>query len=326
MLDLVRNVEAAAARIAPYVRETPVEPSPELSRRTGAEVVLKLENLQVTGSFKLRGAMNKLSLLGAGERARGVVTASSGNHGGAVAWGLRALGGRGVVFVPEDASPAKVAAIRERGAEVRAEGHDSGLSESLARRYAGAQGLTYVSPYNDPDIVAGQGTVGLELARQAPDIEVLFVALGGGGLIGGVGGYLKGIGRRVTLVACSPENSAVMHHSLAAGRVLEMESKPTLSDGTAGAVEAGTITFDLCREVVDESLLVSETEIADAMRLVIAQHHTMIEGAAGVAVAACLKAASRFRGRRVGIVLCGANIAVEKLAAVLAAGSGSRPA
>jgi len=320
MRDLVIAVEAAAARLAPYVRETPVEPSPELSRRAGADVVLKLENLQITGSFKLRGAMNKLTLLGAAERDRGVVTASSGNHGGAVAWGLRALGGRGVVFVPEDASPAKVAAIRERGAEVRAEGHDSGLSEILARRHAAASGLTYISPYNDADIIAGQGTVGFELARQAPEIEVLFVALGGGGLIGGLGGYLKGIGKGVTVVACSPENSAVMHHSLAAGRVLEMESKPTLSDGTAGAVEAGTITFDLCRDVVDESVLVNEAEIAEAMRLVIGHHHTMIEGAAGVAVAGCLKAAPRFRGRRVGILLCGANIAIEKLATVLAGG------
>jgi len=317
MDDLTRSVEAAAARLAPHVRETPVEPSPELARRGGAEVLLKLENLQATGSFKLRGAMNKLLLLGAAERGRGVVTASSGNHGGAIAWGLKTLGGRGVVFVPEDASPAKVAAIRERGAEVRAEGNDSGLSELLARRHAETEGLPYISPYNDPDIVAGQGTLGVELARQAPDLDVLFVALGGGGLIGGVGGYLKGIGRRVEVIAASPENSAVMHHSLAAGRVLTMESKPTLSDGTAGAVEAGTITFDLCRRVIDDSVLVSEAEIAAAMRLVLGHHHTMIEGAAGVAVAAYLKTASRFRGRRVGIVLCGANIALEKLAAVL---------
>jgi threonine dehydratase len=142
-------------------------------------------------------------------------------------------------------------------------------------------------------------------------------------LIGGLGGYLKGIGRRVTIVACSPENSAVMHHSLAAGRVLDMESKPTLSDGTAGAVEAGTITFDLCRNVVDDSVLVSEAEIADAMRLVIGHHHTLIEGAAGVAVAAFLRTAERWRGRRVGIVLCGANIAIDKLAAVLAGGTGN---
>jgi threonine dehydratase len=311
-------IEAAAERIRPHVLETPVEPSPELSRRGGAEVLLKLENLQRTGSFKLRGAMNRLLTLPREALAAGVVTASSGNHGAAVSWGLRALGGRGTVFVPEDASPAKVQAIRDLGAEVRAEGHDSGLSEILARRHAAAAGLTYVSPYNDPAVVAGQGTVGLEIDRQAGAVDAAFVALGGGGLIGGIGGYLKGAGRRVAIVACSPENSAVMHHSIAAGRVVAMESKPTLSDGTAGAVEPGTITLDLCRQVIDESVLVSEGEIAEAMRLVIGRHHTLIEGAAGVAVAGYLKLMDRFRGRRVAIVLCGANIALDRLRGILA--------
>src|SRR5262245_53079893 len=310
-------IGTAAERIRPHVLETPVEPSPELSRRGGAEVLLKLENLQRTGSFKLRGAMNRLLTLPPAELARGVVTASSGNHGAAVSWGLAALGGRGIGVVPEDASPANVQAIHDLGAEVRAEGHASGLSEILARRHAAAEGLTYVSPYNDPAVVAGQGTVGLEIDRQAGPVDAVFVALGGGGLIGGIGGYLKGAGRRVTIVACSPENSAVMHHSIATGRVVEMESKPTLSDGTAGAVEPGKITLDLCREVVDESVLVTEDEIAAAMSLVIGRHYTLVEGAAGVAVAGYLKLADRFRGRRVAVVLCGANIALDKLRAVL---------
>jgi len=318
MMDLRDRIEAAAARIRPHVLETPVEPSPELGRRGGAEVLLKLENLQRTGSFKLRGAMNALLSLPPAARAAGVVTASSGNHGAAMSWGMRALGGRVLVFVPEDASPAKLQAIRDHGAEVRAEGHDSGLSEIAARRHATENGLTYVSPYNDPAVIAGQGTVGLELARQVGDLDAVFVALGGGGLIGGIGGWLKGIGRVTTVVACSPENSAVMHHSIAAGRVLEMESKPTLSDGTAGAVEPGAITLELCRQVVDERVLVSEDEIGAAMRLVIGRHHTLIEGAAGVAVAGYLKIADRFRGRRVAIVLCGANIALERLRGVLA--------
>jgi threonine dehydratase len=161
-------------------------------------------------------------------------------------------------------------------------------------------------------------TVGLEMGRQMGDLDAVFVALGGGGLIGGIGAWFKGGGRKVTVIACSPENSAVMHHSMAAGRVLEMESKPTLSDGTAGAVEPGAITLNLCRQVVGESLLVSEEEIAAAMRLVIGRHHTLIEGAAGVAVAGYLKTAARFRGRRVAIVLCGANIALERLRDVLA--------
>jgi threonine dehydratase len=252
------------------------------------------------------------------------VTASSGNHGAAISQALAALGGRGVVFVPENVSPAKLAAIRDHGAEVRLFGTDSGLCEIEARRYAGEQGLPYISPYNDPDIIAGQGTVGLEIARQIESAapggpDAVLVALGGGGLIAGIGGYLKAIGRRVEMVACSPENSAVMHHSIAAGRVLEMDSKPTLSDGTAGGVEPGAMTLDLCRALVDHRVLVSEDEIAAAMRLVIGRHHTLIEGAAGVAVAACLKEKERYSGRRVVIVLCGANIGLDRLRQVLTA-------
>ncbi len=328
-IDFRAVVEIAYARIRPHVLETPLEVSSELSTQDGAQVLLKMENVQRTGSFKLRGAVNKLLALGAAERTRGVVTASSGNHGAAISWALAALGGRGVVFVPGNVSPAKLAAIRDHGAEVRAFGNDSGLCEIEARRYAREQGLPYISPYNDPDIIAGQGTVGLEIARQIEGAasgaggaarggpDAVFVALGGGGLIAGIGGYLKAIGRRVEMVACSPENSAVMHHSIAAGRILEMDSKPTLSDGTAGGVEPGAITLDLCRALVDHRVLVSEDEIAAAMRLVIGRHHTLIEGAAGVAVAAYLKEKERYRGRRVVIILCGANIGLDRLREVL---------
>ncbi len=306
-------VSTAETRIRPHIRETPVEESPALGASGGARVHLKLENLQITGSFKLRGAMNKLLSLTPAERARGVVAASSGNHGTAVAYGLRRLGLRGIIFVPENASPVKVAAIRSHGAEVRAHSTDSGKTEVFARRYAEENGLVYVSPYNDPVIVAGQGTLGLELTRQCGRIDSLFVALGGGGLITGIAGYLKAVGGRVEVVACSPENSAVMHHSVRAGRILEMESKPTLSDGTAGAVEQGAITLDLCRRYVDRYVLVSEDEIRRAMGMVIDHHHTLIEGAAGVAVAGYLKDAARYRDKDVAIVLCGANIARDRL-------------
>jgi threonine dehydratase len=316
-MDLKDAVLAAEARVRPHIRETPVEPT-ELPGPAGrGRTWLKLENLQVTGSFKLRGAMNKLLSLTPRERARGVVAASSGNHGAAVACGLRALGMQGIVFVPENASPAKVANIRAYGAEVRTHATDSGITEIFARRFAEENGRVYVSPYNDPVIVAGQGTLGVELARQVADIDTLYVALGGGGLIAGIAAYLKGIGRKVEVVACSPENSAVMHHSVRAGRILELESQPTLSDGTAGAVEQGAITLDLCRRYVDRYLLVTEAEIAEAMRRIIDRHHTLIEGAAGVAVAGCLKDRERREGAGSVIVLCGANIARERLKQIL---------
>jgi threonine dehydratase len=316
-VDPLADVLAAEARIRPYIRETPVEDSEALGRRGGGRVRLKLENLQLTGSFKLRGAMNRLLALTPDERARGVVAASSGNHGAAVACGLRMLGLGGIIFVPENASPAKVDNIRSYGAEVRTHATDSGVTEIFARRFASENGLVYVSPYNDPIVVAGQGTLGVELQRQVDGPDTLYVALGGGGLVSGIAGYLKAIGRRVEVVACSPENSAVMHHSVRAGHVVEMESRPTLSDGTAGAVEPGAITLELCRRLVDRYLLVTEAEIEEAMRLVVDRHHTLIEGAAGVAVAGFLKDRDRRKDAGAVVVLCGANIARDRLKRIL---------
>src|SRR2546425_1289130 len=181
IMDMRSAIPAAEKRIRSYVRETPVEDSPALGRPGGGHVWLKMEHLQLTGSFKPRGAMNKLLSLPPEQRERGIVTASSGNHGAAVAYGLKTLGLRGVIFVPENASPAKVANIRAFGMEVRAHATDSGVTEAFARRYAEETGRIYVSPYNDPAVVAGQGTVGAELDRQLDRIDAVYVALGGGG-------------------------------------------------------------------------------------------------------------------------------------------------
>lgn len=317
MIDVAREVLDAEQRIRPYVRETPVEESSELSRLTGGRVFLKLENLQLTGSFKLRGAINKLLSLTAEERQQGVVAASSGNHGAAVAHGARILGTRVVVYVPETASPTKVEAIEALGAEIRREPGDGLLAELAARRHAEEQGLAFLSPYNDNRVVGGQGTIGVELARQLEQIDAVYVALGGGGLISGIAGYLKWLSTDVEVVACSPANSSVMADSVRAGQILDQESEPTLSDGTAGGVEQGAITFELCRGLVDRFVEVSEAEIRDAMRWVIGRHHTLIEGAAAVPVAALLKDGDRLAGRHVAVVLCGANVALETLRGIL---------
>lgn len=316
--DLPSTVRQAAERIRPWVRRTPVERSPRLSD-DGVEVYLKLENHQLTGSFKLRGATHKLLSLSAEERRRGAVAASSGNHGAAVAFALSRLDAKGVVFVPEDASPAKVEAIRSYGCEVRLEGADCVLSEALARQYGATTGAVYISPYNDPWVVAGQGTLGVELADQIEGLDAVFIALGGGGLISGVGSYLQSLRPEIEIVACSPENSKVMHESVLAGRILDLPSLPTLSDGTAGGVEADSITFDWVRRTVNRYVLVSEAEIITAMHEIIGGHHQLIEGAAAVAVAAFQKERRRYRGKRVAIVLCGANIALATLGGVLAA-------
>lgn len=318
---LAGEIETADRRIRPLVRETPVDRADALAGGE-VEVHLKLENIQHTGSFKLRGALNRLLVLDAAERGRGVVTASSGNHGLAVAHAGRALGLSVEVFVPEEASPTKVAAIESSGANIRKWGDDCVVAEAAARRHAAERGAVYVSPYNDPWVIAGQGTVAAELSRQVEPLDALFVSVGGGGLISGMAAFAKAHWPGVEIVACSPEHSPVMHASLAAGRIVDLPSLPTLADGTAGGLEPGAITFELCQQLVDRSVTVGEAAIAAAMHRIVGRHHLLVEGAAGVAVAGFLAESRRWSGRRVGIVLCGANIAPGLLARVLAQTNG----
>lgn len=317
-LNVHELVEQAEARIRPVIRQTPVEPSPYYGALSGAHVYFKCENLQLTGSFKVRGALNKLLSLTEAERVNGVVTASTGNHGMAVAFAAEKVGAKGLVFVPERASATKIAAIKQLGAEVRTYGDDSVEAERYARRYAGQEGQPFISPYNDPQVVAGQGTVAIELSRQLEQIDAIFVSLGGGGLIGGIAGWLKRVRPGIRIIGCSPENSQVMIQSVQAGRILDLPSLPTLSDGTAGGVEAGSITFELCRELVDEYMTVSETEIRAALIQFMEAHHMLIEGSAAVPIAAFLQQGRRFAGQHVVLVLCGANISLDTLQQVLA--------
>jgi threonine dehydratase len=317
--DLIQAIRDAHERIEPFVRRTPAELSRPLSRMANGEVFLKLECFQETGTFKLRGATNRLLELDEEARRRGVVAASSGNHGLAVAAAAARLSLPCIVFVPENASHSKVAGILGRGVELRHHGEDCVETEAFARRYADELGMTYVSPYNDPLVVAGQGTVGRELGQQAPRLDAVFVSVGGGGLVSGVGTWLKSVRPSIEVIACSPEASPTMHCSLEAGRVVLPEIGPTLSDGTAGGLEKGAITLPICQQVVDRSVLVTEDAIAAAMRLMMARHHVLVEGAAGVAVAGWAKERERLQGKRVAIILCGANVSLDVLRDVLAA-------
>ena len=316
-MDIAAEVVAAKKAIGPYIRETYLEHSPFYSRMTGAQVHFKLENLQHTGSFKLRGAMSKLLSLTADEKRRGVVTASTGNHGAAFAYGLSKVKGTGLVFVPENASPTKVAAIERLGAEVRHFGNDSGETEAYARQYAAENQMTHLPPYNDIKVIGGQGTIGYELAKQLDRIDAAFVALGGGGMISGIAGYLKSVNPAVHIIGCSPENSQVMIQSVKAGRILDLPSLPTLSDGTAGGIEPGSITLEFCRDLVDDFITVTEDEIKDSLREFMQTQHMLIEGSAAVAVAACKKEAGRFPGQNVVVVICGGNISTETLKEIL---------
>lgn len=283
----------------------------------GAEVYLKLENRQTTGSFKLRGATHRLITLGDRQRRAGCVAASSGNHGAAVACAMRELGIKGVIFVPEHTSSAKVAAIRDYGGDVRFFGSDGLDTEEHARQFAVERGMTYLSPYNDAAVIAGQGTCGVEIIDDLPGVETVFAAVGGGGLISGVGCVLRVHNPDIQIIACQPEASPVMARSIEAGRIVEMQSQPTLSDGTAGGIEAGAITFPLNQAVVDEYVLVGEEDIASAMRLYMDVESDRIEGAAGVAVAALLARRDAVRGKSVVVIICGGNISDKKLEDVL---------
>jgi len=317
-MDWPCEVARAERRIRRFIRETPLTVSPSFSEACGASVHFKLENLQRTGSFKARGAVNKVLALSEAERARGVVAASTGNHGAAVGYALGQTGAKGVVFTPEDASPAKLAAMRRYGVRIEARGRDPLEAELAARAYAEERRMAYVSPYNDAAVVAGQGSVGVELARQLERIDVVFAALGGGGLISGIAAYLKWLQPDIQVVACSPANSPAMLRCLEAGAIIDTPCLPTLSDGTAGGVEPGAITFDLCRDTIDRHVVVEEAEIRDALQRYIQSERQVIEGAAAVAVAGLLKTRASWRGMNAVVVVCGGNIGLDALRAALA--------
>jgi threonine dehydratase len=314
--SLVEMIAKADRQLRPHIRETPVVHSPALSERAGAEVWLKCENLQVTGSFKARGATYRLMNLRDDARGRGVVAASSGNHGVAVAHAGQALGIAVTVYVPGFASPVKVAAMERLGAAVVRFGTDGLDTELEARNVAALRNLEYISPYNDLLVMAGQGTIGVELRRQLPDIGAVVVAVGGGGLIGGVAADLKHHRPGIRVIGAQPANSRVMAESVRAGRVLDLPSGPTLSDGTAGGVERDTITFPFCRDLVDEWIEVSEDDIARSMRQAIEEEHMLIEGAAAVAVAVAAGRRTSLSGA-VAVVLCGANVSADRIRSIL---------
>jgi threonine dehydratase len=301
------QILAAFDRIAPLVRQTPVEHWGE----TGA--FLKLEHLQHTGSFKFRGASNKIAMLTPQQAAAGVVTASNGNHGLGVAAAAQMRGIAAEVFVSAHVSAAKARRIEAMGARLHCAGDDPLTAELTARQAAGTSGRVFISPYNDMDVMAGQGTIAVELERQVPGLDAVFVAVGGGGLIGGVGAYLKAVSPQTEVVGCWPENSPVMHQCLQSGGIVEVEERPTLSESTAGGLEPGSVTFEVCRRTIDRSVLVSEDEILRAMRMVLETEHWVIEGAAGVAVAAFLREATRWQGKKAAIVICGRNVSAEVL-------------
>lgn len=316
-MDIKKDILDARDRIAPYLPPTPLIYSFPLSKLFGSKIYLKLENLQPMNAFKVRGALNKLLSLSPEDRKRGVTAASTGNHGAAVAYGAHLLGVKSIIFVPENASPLKIDNIKNYDGEVRFHGTDVGQTEHFAHQYAKEHNLIYISPYNDPAVVAGQGTIGVELDQQLDAIDAVLVPVGGGGLISGIAGYLKSVHPEIRTVGCLPENSPVMAECVKAGKIINVPIKHTISDATKGNLEKDSITFDLCQKYVDDFMLVSEEEIIDAVKIFLKKQHFLVEGAVGVALGALIKNKDEFKDKNVIIILSGSNISLEVLKQII---------
>jgi threonine dehydratase len=306
-------ITAAHKRIGSSVLETPLESASDLVPALSVGLLLKREDLQQTGSFKLRGATNKVLSLTPSQAAAGVIAASNGNHGLSVAHAAKRAGIAAEVFVSSHVSPAKAQRIEELGAHIHYAGTDPLDAELAARAAAEKSGKIFISPYNDLEVMAGQGTIAVELLRQSPAIDSMFVAVGGGGLIGGIGAYLKEASPQTEVVGCWPQNSRVLYESIQAGRIIDYPEEPTLSESTAGGLEQGSVTLGVCKDVIDRALFASEDEILDAMRIVRQAKGWLMEGAAAVAFAAFLKEARRYTGKTVAVIVCGGNVSPEVL-------------
>jgi len=312
MKDIVLEQAALSVqtrrRIRDYVFETPSLPA-----RSDASLFFKAENFQHTGSFKFRGAASKMTAIAKGQ---GLITASSGNHGIASAKAASLTGNKLTVVLPKNVTSAKLARIKAYGVEVLLEGDESGAAETHAQAAAGTRGLIYVSPYNDPDIIAGQGTIGLELLDQHAHIDTVFIAMGGGGLISGIASVMKSYSPDTKIIGVAAESSAALAASMKAGRIVEVEHHPTLADGVAGGIDDGSMTLPLAMAAIDEVIHCSEAEIAAALKALVLTENMIVEGAAGLAYAGFLKRKPAKSDSVNVVVLCGANVDAHKILAL----------
>ena len=307
-LDVASLVREAHARCEGHLPPTPLEHSRYLSDQVGGEVWLKLDSMQRTQSFKFRGALNKVLSLEPSELERGVVSASTGNFALAMAEAMRIIGHRATIYVARDIDPSRLQLLTDHGLDLVVHGAGAWDAEKEARRIAADEGKVYVSPYNDPLVMGGQGTCGYEISRQLPDVEAAVVACGGGGLLAGSAGWLKSHNPDVEMVGVSPANSPVMYASIQAGVMLEMETHATLADTCAGGIDLDTITLDPCRRYVDDFVLLTEQEIRAAIRVIFERHRLVVEGSGALTVGALLKRKDLFEGKKVVAVVCGRNI------------------
>ena len=317
MLTLA-DVLAARRVIQPYVWQTPLMPSVVLSQSTGGDVYLKLECWQRTGSFKVRGALNKVLSLTPEERAQGVVTASAGNHGLGVAYACRNLGMSNVtIFCPESASATKVNRLCTFDCQVRLAGADYDAAHALAEAWAREQGAVFISAYDDPAVIAGQGTAGLEVMEELPDTELILVPVGGGGLIAGIAIVAKAINPKVHILGVQPEASPAAYLSLRDGHAHETyPAGLTICDGLAGGF--GRVPFEQAAALIDEVLVVPEADVRRAVAWLLAQEQMVVEGSGAIAITPLLNGQLRTEAKHIVAVLTGRNLDTRLLQEILA--------
>ena len=299
-------IEQAAQDLAAYLPPTPLQYSRAFTVKTGCHVHIKVEGIQPVRSFKVRGALNKIIRLHPEERSRGVISASAGNHGQGVAYAALTFGIPATVFVPLNANPLKVEAIRRLGASVVQAGatYQDAADEALVAQ--AQSGATYVHAYDDADVIAGQGSVAVEIARDLPEFDTVIVPVGGGGLIAGITAYLKQMRPKVKIIGVEPSGAAGMHASIAAGKIVTLSKVQTIADGLA-ASRPGRLTFEIVERWVDEILLVEEDEMVRAIRLYFEWEHLLAEPAGAAALAGLLYRYRPSPGERVIVILSGAN-------------------
>ena len=274
--------------------------------------------MQRTSSFKFRGAINKILSLTEAELDRGIVSASTGNYALAVAEAMRIRNRRATIYVANDIEPSRLGLLRSHGLDLVIHGEVAWDAEKEARRVGDEEGKIYVSPYNDPIVVGGQGTCGYEISQQLPDLDAAFLACGGGGLLTGSAGWLKFHNSHVEAFGVSPANSPVMYESMRTNKMVEMDTQPTLADTCAGGIDLDSITLDLCRRYVDEIVLLTEKEIEASIRLLFEQHRLVTEGSGALSIGGLLKRKERFKGKKVVAVVCGRNVNLEVFKKIIA--------
>lgn len=314
----LQDVYVARRRIVCAAQRTPLIASPRLTEHAGTSVFLKLENLQRTGSFKIRGAANKMLSLTDAEKARGVLTISSGNHGRAVAYLAQTLGIRAVICMSLRVPGNKVEAIERLGAEVVLHGDSYEAAEVQALHLLEQRGLTMIQPFDDPLVIAGQGTIALEILEDLPEVDTVIVPLGGGGLLSGIASAMKEANPAIRTIGVLMDRAPVMYHSLKAGQLIKMEEEATLADALAGNIDLDNrYTFRMIQKYVDDVVLVSEEAIAEAMAFALQTHRLVVEGGGAVGIAALWQHKVEHLAGSTAVVVSGANADLASLLGIM---------